>query len=89
MITISVKVQGQKRPSKDVINNKLLTYLNTLYNKLNMQRRLIMYSFEQWCIDNNRKDFLEAWDYELNSDMPNDIGYSTSKKRYFKCKFYR
>ena len=45
-----------------------------------------MYSFEQWCIDNNRKDFLEAWDYELNSDMPNDIGYSTSKKRYFKCK---
>lgn len=27
----------------------------------------IKYSFEQWCIDSNRKDILDRWDYTLNS----------------------
>lgn len=42
-------------------------------------------SFEQWCINNNRQDVLDRWDYELNDCKPSDIGYSTNKKYYFKC----
>ena len=43
-------------------------------------------SFEQWCIDNNRQDVLDRWDYELNDCKPSEISFgSSSKKYYFKC----
>lgn len=42
-------------------------------------------SFEQWCIDNNRQDILDRWDYELNNCNPNEIIFKTGKKYYFKC----
>jgi len=43
-------------------------------------------SFEQWCIDNNYKDILDRWDYELNDDIkPSEICFSAHKKYYFKC----
>jgi hypothetical protein len=42
-------------------------------------------SFEQWCIEGNRQDVLERWDYELNDYKPSEILFSTSKKYYFKC----
>lgn len=42
-------------------------------------------SFEQWCIENNRQDILDRWDYKLNKHKPNEINYSTNKKYYFKC----
>jgi hypothetical protein len=42
-------------------------------------------SFEQWCIDNNRQDILNRWDYELNDLKPNEISWGTTKKYYFKC----
>ena len=42
-------------------------------------------SFEQWCIENNRQDILDRWDYELNKKNPNEIGFATNKKHYFKC----
>ena len=42
-------------------------------------------SFEQWCIENNRQDILDRWDYELNDCKPNEISYSNAKKYYFKC----
>jgi hypothetical protein len=43
-------------------------------------------SFEQWCIENNYKDILDRWDYELNDCKPNEIAYSVNKKKYyFKC----
>jgi len=45
----------------------------------------IRYTFEQWCLDNNRLDILNRWDYELNKCKPSKIGYSTKKKYYFKC----
>lgn len=44
-------------------------------------------SFEQWCIENNRQDILNRWDYELNKNNPNEINYRTSKKYYFKCPY--
>jgi len=47
-------------------------------------------SFEQWCIDNNRQDILNRWDYELNNCKPNEVNCSSSGLRgregyWFKC----
>lgn len=39
-----------------------------------------------WCIENNRQDILYYWDYELNDKTPKDIGFSSNKKYWFKCK---
>ena len=27
-------------------------------------------NFYDWCIENNRSDLLERWDYELNNKVP-------------------
>jgi len=45
----------------------------------------ISISFKQWCIENNRQDLIDRWDYELNCLKPDEILYATSKKYYFKC----
>ena len=43
-------------------------------------------SFEQWCIENNKQDILNLWDYELNNNIkPNEVNYRSKKKYYFKC----
>lgn len=42
-------------------------------------------SFEQWCIDNNRQDILDSWEYELNNCKPIDVPRGTSKKYWFRC----
>ena len=42
-------------------------------------------SFEQWCIDNNKTQWLYLWNYELNKCSPKDIGYASGKKYFFKC----
>jgi len=43
-------------------------------------------SFEQWCIDNNRQDVLDRWDYKLNDCKPDEIDHGSSKRKYyFKC----
>jgi hypothetical protein len=45
----------------------------------------IKYSFEQWCLDNNHQDYLDLWDYKLNSKVPGEIGSASNAKYYFKC----
>lgn len=43
-------------------------------------------SFEQWCINNNKLDILDRWDYEKNDKNPTEITYGASKSKYwFKC----
>lgn len=42
-------------------------------------------SFEQWCLENNRQDVIDRWDYKLNEYKPNEINYSSNKKYYLKC----
>lgn len=44
-----------------------------------------LYTFEQWCIENDRQDILDGWDYELNNCKPSAITYRTHDKYYFKC----
>lgn len=42
-------------------------------------------SLYDWCIENNRNDILELWDYDKNDITPKDISFSSSKDYYFKC----
>lgn len=42
-------------------------------------------TFGDWCIENNKKDLLDRWDYELNYKSPFDIGKNSNKEYYFKC----
>ena len=42
-------------------------------------------SFYQWCIENNRQDILELWDYDLNDFKPDEVGYTSNIKCWFKC----
>lgn len=43
------------------------------------------YTFEQCCLDNERQDILDRWDYELNSILPSEVSAKTDKKYWFKC----
>lgn len=45
----------------------------------------IKINFKQWCLENNRSDILNRWDYDLNTETPDKISYKTNKKFYFKC----
>lgn len=38
-----------------------------------------------WCIENDRQDVLDLWDYELNTKTPKEVGVRSSKKCWFKC----
>lgn len=44
-----------------------------------------MYSFKQFCEDTNNEELLNLWDYSLNSKRPEEVGYSSMKKYWFKC----
>lgn len=43
------------------------------------------YTFYQWCIDNNRHDLLDRWDYVKTGFNPDDITYASAKPVYFMC----
>ena len=45
----------------------------------------IKQTFYDWCVENNRQDILDLWDYELNAKTPKEIGSHTNKKCWFKC----
>ena len=80
------------RNYKKNINRNIKYYCNKCANKIferNEKTRQANFkkenSFETWCIENNRRDVLDRWDYELNNKKPSEISYGTNKKYYFKC----
>jgi hypothetical protein len=44
-----------------------------------------MYSFKDWCINNNLEGWLELWDFDLNHYTPDQVAYRSNKYYYFKC----
>ena len=42
-------------------------------------------SFYDWCIQNNRNDLLDRWDYNLNIFNPQEVYCGSQKKYWFKC----
>lgn len=55
-------------------------HIDKKHNYINKERTLY-----GWCIEHNRQDMLDRWDYELNKCSPKDIYYGTGGKYYFKC----
>ena len=43
-------------------------------------------SFYDLCIERNKQDILDRWDYEKNGCSPKEVSYSTAIKMWFKCK---
>ena len=44
-------------------------------------------SFYDWCIDNNRQDLLDRWDYELNKEVnPYSVNLRDKRKFWWKCR---
>ena len=41
-------------------------------------------SFYQWCLDNNKQELIDSWDYELNKDDIHYVPHGSGKKYYFK-----
>lgn len=50
-----------------------------------MKNTKVKYSFAEWCMDNERHDWLDRWDYELNSVGPENVDCGTHKQYWFKC----
>ena len=42
-------------------------------------------TFYDWCIEHSRQDLIDRWDCLKNDCPPNEIGYSTDAKYFFKC----
>jgi hypothetical protein len=59
---------------------KLFGHKNQIKTKL-----INSVTFKQWCIENNRQDVLDRWDYELNDCKPNEITFKSTKGYWFKC----
>lgn len=53
--------------------------------KSNIGKNNVTKSFAQWCIENNRQDILDLWDYDLNDVTPDEIAYTTKQDFYFIC----
>lgn len=42
-------------------------------------------TFYDWCMEKNRQDLLDRWDYTNNQKLPSEIGAATKAIYYFKC----
>lgn len=42
-------------------------------------------SFEHWCVENNRQDLLDRWDYDLNKTTPLETARTSPGIYFFKC----
>ncbi len=42
-------------------------------------------SFYEWCLENNKQDYLKLWDYNLNNEKPEQVSYCSNLKYWFKC----
>lgn len=77
-----------KCPKNNTYCNGELRKISSLVKSLNEYGKLqctTMYSFEQWCKDSDRNEWLGLWDYELNKITPSDIQKGSSGKYWFKC----
>ena len=98
-VKVDIKCDGCGKELKNIVWNTYVKYVKDdgkyycnkcakqLYSSENMRKTKLKnsISFEQWCIENNRQDILDRWDYELNKYKPNEIGYGSRKNFYFKC----
>ena len=53
-------------------------------NKYGNQYQIVK-SFYDWCVEHNKKIYLDCWNYELNKKSPKEVGYKSNKKYWFNC----
>ena len=79
------KIDGHNYCDKCRYNHRNNSKIKTYKKTKNRSSKKIKKSFYDWCIDHNRLDVLDRWDYELNECSPKDVSYSANKKCWFKC----
>lgn len=42
--------------------------------------------FKEWCIENDKMEYLDMWDYELNDKTPDSVFPHSRYKAFFKCR---
>ena len=72
----------------NLVKNDGSTYCQSCGTNLTKKENTFSKSFYDWCVENNRQDILDRWDYGLNQCSPKDIGYRNGKKYYFKCNIH-
>lgn len=66
----------------DIDINRDLVDIQNLVIKNNISN-----SFQKWCIDNRKDDYLSEWDRKRNGKVtPLNVSYGTTQKYYFICK---
>lgn len=50
-----------------------------------MGNRYIFKTFKEWCLENNRQDILDLWDYNLNDSNPSEVPAGTKNRYFFVC----
>ena len=45
----------------------------------------LFYSFKDWCVDNNKDEYLRRWDTKSNKCSPTDTAFMSNRKYYFLC----
>lgn len=70
--TVSLNVLDRRYKTRD-----------RLYDLIGVKNPQI--TFYDWCVENNKVDILDSWNYDKNICTPKDIPYSTHSKYYFKC----
>ena len=84
---LNITYQNYNRTKKENGKTYCINCARKKFSGRNIQKTKLQKSksFYDWCIENNRQDVLDRWDYELNSCSPKDISYGSHKKYWFKC----
>jgi hypothetical protein len=83
----NIKWQSYKKYVKDDGKYYCNACAKKLYSNENTRKTKLKNSllFKQWCIENDRLNELNRWDFGLNKYKPDEISFSSTKKYYFKC----
>ena len=92
-ILVSVKCNGEN--CNKIYNIEWRDYLRLhkngkIYcNVCSKHKDKAFLSFNNWCLEHDRQDIIDLWDYELNNKKINEISYSShgsyNEGYYFKC----
>ena len=82
---IKLKKENNKMRCNKCVNRK-----NPKNRKIKTNHKpKIVKTFFDWAVENNRYDVLLSWDYELNKTTPEEVGYLSKKKYWFRCLLHK
>lgn len=75
-----IKVKKEQKKNKNYYNKNYKYYYKATKNK-----PIFYQSLYDWCIQNDRQDILDRWDYKLNNGKPEDYSSKSHCEVYLKC----